>query len=189
MEKERVRQLREVASILMNLFRTVAMYRALGECKDDHLNFFRLYNGCLMDLSVVAWCKVFGATNNETHWQRVLPENKHIDIRSKLWNVLGDQSRFEDYWNQITIYRNKNVAHHTFDEKERPQFNPYLMPLFDTGVIVYSSVYEELEAADKVSGLVRPSFYDSAEAERTVEHWKKIIAKARAATSEFTDSP
>ena len=189
MTPERVQQLREIAHVLMSLFRTVAMYRALRTDRPDNLNFFRVYRGCLMEMSVVAWCKALGARGDEAHWTRVFPEDEHEEIRGELSAQVGGRDAFQALWDKTTCYRNRFVAHHTFDEGNRPERHPYLIPLFKTGSVIYRRVYEELETADHAGGLAHPSSCEDAKLDRLVAHWADIAAAARAATQGFENIP
>jgi hypothetical protein len=67
----------------------------------------------LGDAASLEWSKVFGSWDEDTHWTRILPEEKHAEVRAALLGKLGlSQSDWEAYHQEIVGYRNQMVAHH-----------------------------------------------------------------------------
>ena len=70
----------------------------------------------LADMAAIEWSKIFGSWDEDTHWTRVVPKEKHDGIRAALLNTLGfSQEEWATYRDQIVRYRNEMVAHHDLD--------------------------------------------------------------------------
>lgn len=70
----------------------------------------------LADAAAVEWSKVFGSRNEDTHWTRALPKDRHDEIRADLLKAIGiSQPEWERYRNSIVSYRDQIVAHHDLD--------------------------------------------------------------------------
>ena len=66
-----------------------------------------------LDAAAMEWCKVFGSRGEDTHWTRVIPHERHDEVRGALLEELGlSQSEWEAYHDGILRYRNELVAHH-----------------------------------------------------------------------------
>ncbi len=66
--------------------------------------------------ATISWCKVFGAYGcNDIHWKKLNIEEQNelktsfLDGLSKSYAITTDD--FEDYWKEITDFRNKFAAH------------------------------------------------------------------------------
>jgi len=67
----------------------------------------------LADAAAIEWSKVFGSRDEDTHWTKVVPPERHDKVRAALLGVLGiSQADWETYRNEIVDYRNQMVAHH-----------------------------------------------------------------------------
>lgn len=188
-DEERVRYLREAAEVLLTHFRTVAMYKSLEADAVDRLNFFRVYNGCLMDVAVISWCKIMGTNGQVAHWTRLFPDLKHDEIRVKLHAEAGSPEAYESIWEEAKIYRNQYLAHHVFDEEARPKRHPILRPLFRTSAVIYKLIFEELAVEFQEHGLPPPTECDDEQFDHLVTHWAKIAEAAREATTGFKNTP
>ena len=180
---------REVCQVLLTLSRCISMKRALGVIEDDHLNFFRLYDGCLMDVTVISWWKIFGNRCDASHWRNLFRDECHGRIESKLHEVAGCERQYDFLWKKVRAYRNKYVAHHEFDHGERPSRHPYLPPLRDTGWVIYDELFRSLSFTGKSCGLADPDNISGDRLERIEAHWREISIVAREATKSLRDAP
>ena len=175
-----------MCQILLTLLRCVAMKRALSSSTEaDHLNFFKLYDGCLTDVAVLSWIKVFGG--REGHWRRCFTDIYCKDIQIELEKLVDGDAGYEKLRNEIKNYRDTYVAHHDLDVTKRAKSHISLDPLKETGEVMYARLFEFLKERDETSGLPLPSQLSGESAEQIVAHWSEIALVARLATSEFTD--
>lgn len=165
------------------------MKRSLGCSEDDRLNFFRLYDGCLMDVAVISWCKLFGTDSEQSHWKRLFPDHLHEDLRAEISDSVGGKDVFHRTWKKITNYKNKNVAHHEFNERHRPRQHPQLEPLRQSGLVLYARVHEALRSHGAEHGLPHPTSISGEVLTKIEEHWCLIADTAREALRGFSDDP
>jgi hypothetical protein len=84
-----------------------------GIALDPKQTFWIMTINLLADTAALEWCKVFGSRNEDTHWTRAVPENKHDGIRADLLRAIGlTQVDWEKYRDGIVSYRDQMVAHH-----------------------------------------------------------------------------
>jgi len=135
------------------------MYDALKSEAGDHLNFFRVYKGALMDGVVVDWWKVFGSDGADSHWKNRLDEAEHDAIRESFSDAIresGEERNYSEVWEEIREFRNTNVAHLDFNQEDRAQRYPSLMPLRVSAEIVYMRVFEKLQEHGMSEGFPAP---------------------------------
>ena len=188
MTSEETRMFREAAQVLLMLLRCISMKRALGVSSDDHLNFFRLYDSCLTDGAVLAWCKIFGSKNNEKlHWQKLFPSSctAFLNLTGELEKAAG--CNLEDLSKSIRNYRNTFVAHHDLDEAKRAKVHPHLDPLRCTGQLMYAAVFTALYQSGSSYALPKPDAIMGHNLLTIEKNWESIIAAARSATADFKD--
>ena len=177
----------EVAEILQTILRNIAMKRALSADNQisNHLNFFRVYDNCLFDVTVVAWCKVFGSRRESTHWRKVF-QGDLSNLEPKIWAAGGGEEKYEQLSREIRAYRDKIVAH--YDEKDRPEHHPYLDPLRDTAIVVYTHVYSALDPyRGTFKGIPNPDKITGANLARLERHWTEIARTARQSVEHFRE--
>lgn len=93
----------------------------------------------LADTSAVEWCKVFGSWDEDTHWTRVVPKERHNNIRTDLLKAIGlSQAAWADYRNSIVNYRNQMVAHHDLDTTVANY------PHYDVVIVAASFMFDQL---------------------------------------------
>ncbi len=190
MTDEEIRKFREAAQIILTLLRCISMKRALHVTERDELNFFRLYDGCLMDVAAISWCKIFGTDAEESHWKKLFPEDERRQIRSELQSSLENLNlKFGDLWEETVSYRNKYVSHLCLDKNQRPSTHIDLAPLQATGFTIYEKVFEKLKGPSKTEGLSHPSEISNLRLRSIEEHWRKIAMLARDATKNLKDAP
>ena len=69
-----------------------------GIALDPKQTFWIMTVNLLADAAAIEWCKVFGSWDEDTHWTRVLPKEKHDEVRTALLDELGiTQSEWEAY--------------------------------------------------------------------------------------------
>ena len=91
---------------------------------------------------------------------------------------------------EMMNYRNKNVAHHSFDIDERPKNRPYLDALRSTGFVIYERAYRSLLDDGYLGRMLPDPLRISGDRLAGVEeHWAKIIRTARRAVQNFRDAP
>ncbi|MCU6792396.1 hypothetical protein OB236_09670 [Paenibacillus sp. WQ 127069] len=67
--------------------------------------------------AINCWCMVFGvASSNPTHWKKVL--HNHEDFNSITLNAGLKEDKWQEYWNDVTSFRNRFSVHRelNFDE-------------------------------------------------------------------------
>jgi hypothetical protein len=97
-----------------------------GIALDPKQTFWIMVVNLLADAVAIEWCKVFGSWDEDTHWTRVVPEERHDAVRAALLGELGvSQSEWEAYRDRIVRYRNEIVAHHdlTATAARYPQYD------------------------------------------------------------------
>lgn len=165
------------------------MKRAIGVREDDQLNFFRVYDGCLMDTIPLAWCKLFGSGREATNWKKLFPETA-TPVRPKLERKLRQAvDDLDALSKELRNYGDTYVAHHDFDPSKRALTHPCLDPLRDTGEILYDEVFNALATVQRVEGLPEPSKIRSPMRDEIEAHWAEIASAARNATRGFGDLP
>ena len=99
--------------------------------------------------ATMTWCMVFGAEGcNQTHWKRLSKrdcEKLQSSFRKRLEEVTGiSLDQWNDYWSEITTFRNKYVAH-----RELKYDNP--VPNFSNAIniaLFYDKWIREIIAPD-----------------------------------------
>jgi hypothetical protein len=93
----------------------------------------------LADSAAIEWCKVFGSWDEDTHWTRATPKDRHGEIRVGLLKATGiTQEGWEDYRNHIVSYRDQMVAHHDLDATVAKY------PRYDTGLLAANFLFDQL---------------------------------------------
>ncbi|MCP5076138.1 MAG: hypothetical protein GY947_22940 [Rhodobacteraceae bacterium] len=192
MTEEEVRQLREALFVLQEQLLRNLMYDALTTERVERLNFFRVYRGAMMDGVVVDWWKIFGNRKDASHWSNLLPEEQHEDFYNETDIALANLAPPEDrkkVWQRIRNFRNTNVAHLNFDEKERARTFPRLAPLRISAEVLYCRLFELLESEGRVEKLPLPKGMRGELRERDLEHYRVMVRVAREALCNFGNVP
>jgi hypothetical protein len=93
---------------------------------DPKQTFWIMTLNLLADAAAMEWSKVFGSWDEDTHWTRVVPRERHDEVRAALLRELGlSQAEWEVYRDEIVGYRNQMVAHHDLDTtiSKYPQYD------------------------------------------------------------------
>jgi hypothetical protein len=84
-----------------------------GIALEPKQTFWIMTMNLLSDTAALEWCKVFGSWDEDTHWTRAVPKEKHDGIRADLLKAIGlAQADWEKYREGIVSYRDQMVAHH-----------------------------------------------------------------------------
>jgi len=163
------------------------MKMSLAVDKHDRLNFFRLYDGCLMDVAVISWCKFFGSSKENLFWLRLFPEVApgHTELRGRLLEAAqGDLKALSE---TTRNYRDTYVAHHDLNETKRAKDHPSLHPLQATGQVLYKEVYSTLDSHGYAGGLPHPDRIMGTGLREIEAQWKRIVEAVRTATQGFRE--
>jgi hypothetical protein len=141
-------QLNAVIRTLTNLVRSAYLKRALTSADSEpRLNFWRVIYGNLLDITVLEWCKLFGADaedHNQVHWKIVFPDE--AVFRDGLLKYLGvDRDSWDAYWHQMKKYRDQQVAHLDFGKRDVSHY-PVLDLAIASSCFYYDQVLTELRA-------------------------------------------
>ncbi len=181
---EEVRRLREAAQVALTVLRCVTMKRALvASGHGGSYNFFNLYDGCLTDVAVLAWCKLFGSNAEETHWKNLFPDTHHAALRGRIADAIAaEQQDYEALWDELKNYRDKLAAHHTYDESTRPARYPFLGGVRRSAFVLYEEIWARLNSLQQASSLPQ---LDATTSERMERQWTEVARAAVIAVREF----
>lgn len=106
-----------VLQCLAHFAQAVATYRTTIALLDVVANPGREYlaisSSRLFDMATIEWANVFGSTSMGTHWTKVLPEDRHAQVRAQLEaacsTLVGGWTAYRD---SMINYRNELGAHH-----------------------------------------------------------------------------
>lgn len=105
----------------------------------------------LADTAAIEWCKVFGSWDEDTHWTRVIPKERHDEVRAGLLGELGfSDSEWKAYHNWILAYRNQLVAHHDLNASVARY------PQYDKAIVAANFMFNQLRDAsdpDELGGI------------------------------------
>lgn len=135
-----------------------------GIAIEPRQTFWIMTMNLLADTAAVEWCKVFGAWEEDTHWTRVVPKERHDDIRSDLLRALGlSQAAWEEYRNSIVSYRDQMVAHHDLDATV-PNY-----PHYDQAIVAASFMFDQLR------NFADPNFLGGIPT--SLDRWSQTVAR------------
>ncbi|GID03221.1 hypothetical protein [Pseudomonas sp. 008] len=63
-----------------------------------------------LDLAVLEWCHLFGQRKDALHWSKVLSGTENFKAHM-LSAIEISEEKWEEYWSQIKVYRDKDLAH------------------------------------------------------------------------------
>jgi hypothetical protein len=132
------------------------MYDAL-QAYDTNINFFRIYQGCLMDAVCVDWCKVFGSERQNFYWEKFFTDEGAF--RKKLDERLADCNlgNFKCIRLSMRNYRDTAAAHLDFNEGKRAKAYPSIEAAKVTAELLYKELYMRLNHKDHHHGHSDPS--------------------------------
>ena len=110
-----------------------------GVALDPKQTFWIMTVNLLADAAAVEWCKVFGSWDEDTHWTRVAPKERHDEIRADLLKATGlTQAEWEEYRISIVSYRDQMVAHHDLDATVAKY------PRYDVAIVASNFMFDKL---------------------------------------------
>jgi hypothetical protein len=110
-----------------------------GIALDPKQTFWIMTVNLLADAAALEWCKVLGSRDEDTHWTRVVPKERHEEIRANLLKAIGlKQAEWEEYWNSIVSYRDQMVAHHDLDAAVANY------PHYDVAILAANFMFDQL---------------------------------------------
>lgn len=133
-------------NVIVNMTRCIALKRALTAIDPDPaLNFWRTQYGCLLDMAVLEWCKLFGSDDKEhqpVHWKNIfLDEN---GFRAGLFSRLQIKpAEWDAYWKEMKNYRDQHVAHLDFKRRDVNSY-PILDHALSSAAFYYSRLIQDL---------------------------------------------
>lgn len=136
---------KEVVEIQLDLLdsfaKSLAYYRAIHQdykrivaCKEYWCH---TMNTCYLR-ALNDWCIVFGPNSNESHWKKVSTEHAR-EVSDEVRKVIlcaGEfhEQEWTEYWQNLTEFRHKYVAHRIPDYREHV---PHLTKAFDISVAYF----------------------------------------------------
>ncbi|MBU2867058.1 hypothetical protein [Pacificibacter marinus] len=156
MTTDEIRKSREALFGLRELLHRCVMYDVLSPRKTD-LNFFRIYQGSLMDSISVDWCKFFGKNAECSHWKKLVVDVEPFREKLNRRLVEDDLGTLNDVWDTMKGYRDKAAAHLDFNESKRPKCYPSLKAAKVTAELLYQELYARLQREQEHHDHVDPS--------------------------------
>lgn len=102
----------------------------------------------LADAAAIEWSKVFGSRDEDTHWTKAFPKERHDELRAALFKHVGlTKEEWEKYRDGIVTYRNQVVAHHDLDA------NVEKYPHYDVAILASNFMFDQIRAAANQDGL------------------------------------
>jgi hypothetical protein len=118
---------------------------------DPKQTFWIMTVNLLADAAAIEWCKVFGSWDEDTHWTRVIPKERHHEVRAALLGQLDfSQVEWERYHDGILQYRNELVAHHDLNASVAKY------PHYDKAIVAANFMFDQLRNAadpDELGGI------------------------------------
>ncbi|WP_020163349.1 MULTISPECIES: hypothetical protein [Methyloversatilis] len=99
---------------LMAFAQSVRVRRMIeGIALEPKQTFWIMTLNLLLDAAAIDWCKVFGSWDEDTHWTRTIPKERHEEVRAELLKRIGlSADEWEAYRGSIVRFRDQMVAHH-----------------------------------------------------------------------------
>lgn len=116
--------------IVWSAVRLVLVQRVLYEVlPDTRVDLWRVMQGASLDYGLIEWCQIFGNRSDDTHWTKLVPNERHDTFREGLLAAVGKSGEeWEEYHSAMKDYRDQLAAHHDLDAKPThyPAFDPAL---------------------------------------------------------------
>jgi len=107
---------------------------------NDKSDFWVNLNGNCLDISILAWCSLYGDRNAEFKWQKLI--NNEADFLSRLYATMDStEVEFAQYIERMRLYRDKCVAHRDSYLVGDPKI---IYPSLEEAVKSASFLYREL---------------------------------------------
>ena len=168
--------------LLAQIVRCICLKKELSKLNPaPELNFWRVIQGGLLDLSVMEWTKVFGSNVEPTHWKGVVEDQNKF--RAELLDYLDiTEQQWSEYWSEMKTYRDEAVAHY-FDNENISHY-----PRLDIALKSCHFYYGHLIIKLREKG--ENKYPDSLEeyCERFTEQTRSIAELAIEATNDIEES-
>ncbi len=110
-----------------------------GIAVEPKQSFWIMNINLLADAAAIEWAKVFGSRDEDTHWTKAFPKDRHDEIRAALLKHVGlSKEEWEKYRDSIVSYRNQIVAHHDLDA------NVEKYPHYDVAISAASFIFDQI---------------------------------------------
>lgn len=143
---------------------------------DPKVSFWVYTTNVLLNEAVIQWCKVFGSTEEQTHWTKSFEQQQREKIRNELYQHLGmTKNQWREYRATVVDFRNQMAAHHDLDAAI--QKYPHFGAALNAADFMYEQLLKQvpdekggelawqglLKWADHVSSHMRPTIVRSFE--------------------------
>ena len=76
--------------IVWSSVRLVLLQRVLYELlPNTRVDLWRVMQGASLDYGLIEWCKIFGNRSDDTHWTKLVPNDRHDAFREGLLAAVG----------------------------------------------------------------------------------------------------
>ena len=104
--------------------------------------FWNMNINLLADAAAIEWAKVFGSREEDTHWTKAFPKERHDEIRKALLAHVGlSVEKWAEYRDSIVSYRNQIVAHHDLDASVEKY------PHYDVAISASTFMFDQIRGA------------------------------------------
>ena len=118
----------------------------------------------LADTAALEWSKVFGSWDEATHWKRLVPIERHDEVRAALLSAVRlDLAAWKLYRSSVVGYRNQMVAHNDLGA------TPAKYPDYDAAILAANFMFEQLRAIadpDQLGGITT-----------SLDGWSQTVAR------------
>jgi len=134
--------------IVWSSVRLVLLQRVLYELlPNTRVDLWRVMQGASLDYGLIEWCKIFGNRSDDTHWTKLVPNDRHDAFREGLLAAVGKSAEeWEEYHSAMKDYRDQLAAHHDLDAK--PTHYPAFDPALEAAYYYYGNFLHPTWSAD-----------------------------------------
>jgi hypothetical protein len=159
--------------VLVSFIQHLAYYRVLNKLYNDmrqRSEFWTTTINAHLLRAIIDWCMVFGTESNELHWKKVVTgKNIQRDFRRHLLSASSmTQNQWDDYWRDMTTFRNKYTAHRIAMESYPTT------PKMDTALLVATTYDQWIRGCIKESCIV---FFDEPSLQNRYDRITRISQK------------
>jgi len=127
--------------VIVSFIHHLAYYRVLKRCYDESgqkSEFWTRTIDAHLLRAITDWCMVFGADSNQIHWKKVaFDDEAQCSFRLRiLSDVRFTKEQWDNYWLEMTTFRNDYAAHRIVAEKFPS------VPKMDTALLI-ATTYDD----------------------------------------------
>jgi len=132
----------DVIDILRDFIWELMHHRALKKViVEFERDFWGLVVNNSYDMSIIAWCKIFGSYSENTHWTKIFLDE--TEFRKFIYkSVEMSKKQWDSYADGLREYRNKWIGH--FNSSFRPDHHPDLEPAFKSIIACYKYLLKKM---------------------------------------------